>query len=230
MRIVLLASLLAVLVLGGCTPAAGSDERVEVQQLSDPITYYPFQTGAAWQYLRDGDRLSDPRSSTIIDGPTIVDSEVWISFTKTRPGYQERGFRRVTPDGVFLHSRIVLGLTSIRYDPPLQEFPPEGALRVGAQWSGETTVTMSNLGRPESETLDVQYVYTVVDRRTVNTPAGSIEVFVIDLTSRNVSPDGELLDEETSQFWFTPFIGEVRTNQGWVLIDSNVLAASAAQR
>lgn len=230
MRSVLLASLLAVLVLSSCAPAAGSDERVEVQQLSEPITYYPFQTGAAWQYLRDGDRLSDPRSTTVVDGPTIVDSEIWTSFTKTRPGYQERGFRRVTSQGVFLHSRVVLGLTTVKYDPPLQEFPAEGTLRVGAQWSGETTVTMTNTGRPERQTLNVQYVYTVVDQRTVNTPAGAIQVFVIDLTSRNLSPEGELLDEENSQFWFTPFIGEVRTNQGWVLVDSNVLSAATAQR
>ncbi len=230
MRSVLLASLLAVLALSSCAPAAGSDERVEVQQLSEPITYYPFQTGASWQYLRDGDRLSDPRSTTVIDGPTIVDSEVWTSFTKTRPGYQERGFRRVTSQGVFLHSRVVLGLTTVKYDPPLQEFPAEGTLRVGAQWSGETTVTMTNTGRPERQTLNVQYVYTVVDQRTVNTPAGAIQVFVIDLTSRNLSPEGELLDEENSQFWFAPFIGEIRTNQGWVLVDSNVLSAATAQR
>lgn len=230
MRTVLLASLLAVLVLSSCAPTAGSEERVEVQQLTEPITYYPFQTGAAWQYLRDGDRLSDPRSSTVVDGPTIVDSEVWVSFTKTRPGYQERGFRRVTPQGVFLHSRVVLGLTTIKYDPPLQEFPAEGTLRVGAQWSGETTVTMSNSGRTERQTLNVQYVYTVVDQRTVNTPSGAIQVFVIDLTSRNLSPEGELLDEENSQFWFTPFIGEVRTNQGWVLVSSNVQGAATTER
>lgn len=230
MRVLLLASLLALFVLSSCAPTAGSEERVEVQQLTEPITYYPFQTGAAWQYLRDGDRLSDPRASTVIDGPTIVDSEVWVSFTKTRPGYQERGFRRVTPQGVFLHSRVVLGLTTIKYDPPLQEFPAEGTLRVGAQWSGETTVTMSNSGRPEQQTLNVQYVYTVVDQRTVNTPSGAIQVFVIDLTSRNLSTEGELLDEENSQFWFTPFVGEVRSNQGWVLVSSNVQGAATTER
>lgn len=224
----LVAAVLLAALLAACTPTAGSDERVEVQQLSEPITYYPFQTGAAWQYLREGDRLNDPRASTVIDGPTIVGAEVWISFTKTRPGYQERGFRRVTPAGVFLHSRVVLGLTTVTYDPPLQEFPAEGALRVGSQWSGETTVTMTNQGRPERQTQDVQYVYTVVDRRNVNTPAGPLDVFVIDLTSRVIGEDGAILEEETSQTWFAPFIGEVRTNQGWVLVDSNVLTAAAA--
>lgn len=223
----LLLAVAVLALLGACAPAAGSDERVEVAQLTEAITYYPYQTGASWQYLREGDRLNDPRASTVVDGPTIVDGEVWVSFTKTRPGYQERGFRRVTEAGVFLHSKVVLGLTTITYDPPLQEFPAEGTLRVGAQWTGETTATMVNHGRPERESLSVQYVYTVVDRRNVNTPAGPLEVFVIDLTLRSLGPDAEILDEETTQAWFTPFVGEVRTNQGWVLIASNVLTTAA---
>src|SRR5690606_25043383 len=61
-RALALGAVLLLAAMVACAPSAGSEQRVEVQQLSEPTTYYPFQTGAAWQYLPEGARLSDPRA------------------------------------------------------------------------------------------------------------------------------------------------------------------------
>jgi len=210
-----------VAVLAACAPAT-EDGRVAVEQLRDEITYYPSQTGATWQYLPEGARLNAPRAGVVIEGPTVVDGELWTSYREIRPGFEQRSYRQVRPDGVFLHSQVRLGITTLIYDPPLQEFPAAGNLRVGAQWSGETTVKLSLTGEPEVENRHVAYVYTVVDQRAVSVPAGEIEVYVIDLTTRLLDDEGLVVDEESLQTWFTPYLGEVRLRTGHVLVETNV--------
>lgn len=222
-RLALASTVLSVvIVLAACAPTAEDDATVAIDQLRDEITYYPAQTGASWQYLPEGARLNSPRAGIVVEGPTVVDGEVWISFRELRPGFEQRSYRQVRPEGVFLHSQVRLGITTLRYDPPLQEFPPAGTLRVGAQWSGDTTVNLTLTGDSETEQRRVNYVYTVVDQRTVTVPAGVLEVFVIDLTTRLLDDEGIVVDEDSLQTWFTPFLGEVRLRTGHVLIDTNV--------
>jgi len=220
-QLVLLVAAAAVL-LSACAPTTTDSERVGVQQLSDPITYYPFQTGAAWSYLQQGARLSDPRTVVLVEGPTVVDNGVWIGWRLQGPAREKVSYRQVRPGGVFLHSEVRLGITTLSYDPPIQEYPPEGSLRVGALWSGATDVTLRLHDGSEPETQHLEYVYTVVDRRTVTVPAGTMEVFVINLTSRLFDDDGVQVEEQTFETWFSPFIGEVRLNTGHVLTQTNV--------
>ena len=219
-RAIALVAALAV-VLVACAPTT-EDGRVAVDQLRDEITYYPAQTGATWQYLPEGARLNAPRAGIVIEGPTVVDGELWISYREIRPGFEQRSYRQLRPDGVFLHSQVRLGITSLVYDPPLKEFPAPGTLAVGTQWSGETTVKLSLTGEDGVENRRVSYVYTVVDKRSVTVPAGNIEVYVIDLTTRLLDEDGLIIDEESLQTWFTPYLGEVRLRTRHVLIETNV--------
>lgn len=223
------AALLVLVVLAACTPSADEAGTVAVEQLRDEITYYPEQTGAAWEYLAEGARLNAPRAGVVVEGPTVVDGEVWISFREIRPGFEQRSYRQVRPEGVFLHSQVRLGITTLSYEPPLQEFPPAGSLRVGAQWSGETTVNLTLTGDSETEQRHVSYVYTVVDQRTVTVPAGEIEVYVIDLTTRLLDEEGIVVDEESLQTWFTPYLGEVRLRTGHVLVETNVSLPGAEE-
>ncbi|HZW98825.1 MAG TPA: hypothetical protein VFF10_02080 [Trueperaceae bacterium] len=212
---------LLVLVVAACTPVT-SDERVEVQQLTEPTTYYPHQTGAAWQYLPEGARLQDARATMLVEGPAVVDGGLWISFREIRPGWEQRSYRQFRDSGVFLHSQVRLGITTIEYDPPLKELPEPGSLRVGSQWSGDSTITLSlGDGSPPEQRL-VNYVYTVVDQRTVQVPAGQLEVFVIDLTTRELDDQANVLDESSRQFWYAPFIGEVMQRTGHLLVSTNV--------
>lgn len=220
-RALALVAVLVALFVAACAPTA-EEGTVAVDQLRDEITYYPFQTGASWQYLPEGARLNAPRASIVVEGPTVVDGEVWISYRQIRPGFEQRSYRQVRPEGVFLHSQVRLGITTLRYDPPLQEFPPAGSLRVGAQWSGETTVHLTLTGDTDTEQRRVSYVYTVVDKRTVTVPAGEIEVYVIDLITRLIGDDGTVVEEESLQTWFTPYVGEVRLRSGHVLVETNV--------
>ncbi len=209
------------LMVVACAPTA-SDERVEVQQLTEDTTYYPYQTGAAWQYLPEGARLSDARASVIVEGPVVVDGGIWISFREIRPGWEQRSYRQFRDTGVFLHSQVRLGITTIEYDPPMQEFPAPGSLRVGSQWSGDTTVTLSLGDGSPPESSTVNYVYTVVDRRTVQVPAGEVEVFVVDLTTRLLDEEANVSEQSSRQFWYAPYVGEVMLRTGHLLVATNV--------
>jgi hypothetical protein len=229
-RALLVGATLLALTVVACTPSAGTDQRrVEVQQLSEPTTYYPYQTGAAWQYLPEGARLTDPRASVVVEGPAVVDGGVWIAFREMRPGWEQRSYRQFRPDGVYLHSQVRLGITTIKYDPPLKEFPEADGLRVGTIWSGETTITLSLGDGSPPQVTDVEYVYTVIDKRTVQVPAGPLEVYVIDLTTRLLE-DGQVAEESSRQFWYAPYIGEVMLRTGHVLVATNVPLPGAAQQ
>lgn len=211
--------------LAACAPA-GSDARVSVQQLTQPISFYPQQTGARWEYLPDGAKLDDPRLVVTVEGPTVLDGEVWTAWHLVGRGLDITRYRQYRPDGVYLRQEEKLG-TLIRFDPPMQEFPAQDQLRVGATWSGDTTVTVNATGDSSdtsaARTLDVNYVYTVVDRRTVNVSAGSFDVYVIAFTTRTLDQNASVTKELTQQFWFSPFVGEVKDEAGNFLVASNVL-------
>ena len=219
-----LCAVVAAALLAACAPTT-SDERVEVQQLTEPLTYYPNQTGARWQYLPDAARLSDPRLIRSIEGPTVLDGEVWISWRTAGRGIDLRTFRQTRPDGVFLKRRVRPG-SVITFDPPIQEFPAQGQLRVGATWAGETSATIEFPGAdPENRhsTLELTYTYTVVDQRSVTLLAGEFDVFVVNLVTRTFDEDGEIVEELRQETWFSPFVGEVRTDNGYFLVETNVV-------
>ena len=220
----LAASLL--LFLAACAPTAESP-RVDVEQLSEPISFYPFQAGAHWEYLPDGARLSDPSTVVRVEGPTVVAGEVWVAWHARGRGLDQMSYRDNRPSGVFLLREDRLG-TTFTFNPPLQEYPPSAQLRVGANWSGSTTVQLSADNGRQQRTLEVDYVYTVVDRRPVTTPAGQFDVFVIDFTSRTFDEEGNITDQLTQQTWFSPYVGEVRTRNGHLLVSSNVISSDTA--
>ncbi|MEJ2287916.1 MAG: hypothetical protein P8Y02_04575 [Deinococcales bacterium] len=210
-------------VLGACAPT--SEKQVTVQQLTKPISYYPHQTGAHWEYLPDGAKLSDPRLVVDVEGPTVLDGQVWIAWHTQGRGLDVTRYRQYKSDGVYLGRENKLG-TIINFDPPIKEFPAEGGLRVGATWDGDTTVHVQATGGDNSQaakTLQVHYVYTVVDKRTVTLAAGSFDVSVVSFTTRTLDKNANVTSKLTQQFWFTPNIGEVRDENGNVLIASNVL-------
>lgn len=216
-------ALAVAILLAACAPSV--EERVGVQQLTEPVTFYPHQTGARWEYLPDGARVSDPRLVQTVEGPTVLDGEVWIAWRIAGRGSNLTSFRQTRADGVFLKQRVRPG-TVITFDPPIQEFPAQSELRVGAIWSGETT---ANLTFSEAEpgnqtaTLELSYTYTVVDRRTVTLLAGEFEVFVVNLVSRTFDENGGIVEELQQATWFSPFVGEVRTDNEYFLVASNVL-------
>ncbi len=215
-------------VLSACAPAtstADNGERVEVAQLTDAITYYPFQVGAEWRYLQENVPLNSMPLVLRIEGPTIIEGDLWIKSRLEGQGFDISRYRQFRPDGVFLLREDKPG-TEITFDPPIQQFPKEATLKTGSSWSGDTTAHLFFPdAQPEAQhaELKVSYVYTVVDQRTVSSPAGDFDVFVINFVTRNLKDDGSIAEEFAQEIWFAPFIGEVRTEQGYFLISSNVL-------
>lgn len=216
----------AILLLAACAPSSKESQRVGVDQLTEPISFYPNQTGATWQYLPNGARLSDPSTTVQILGPTIVGGEVWVAWNARGRGLDETSYRQVRPDGVWLKRQERLG-TTYDFDPPLHEYPASGDMRVGALWSGSTNVRIAAQDGKQTLELAVDYSYIIVDKRTVMVPAGEIEVYVIDFTSRTTDENGATTEELTQTAWFAPNFGEVRLRSGHVLIGTNVATVEA---
>ena len=121
--------------------------------------------------------------------------------------------------------------SEIDFEPPIEEFPAPGSLRVGAQWGGDTVATLTFLEAPEEQrqaVFDLQYSYRVVDERSVTVQERRLDVFVIELTSRNFGPDGEIVEQLSQQVWFAPFVGIVKTEADHYLVASNIFDAPRA--
>ena len=213
-----------------CAPAADPG-RVEVQQFTGTPSYYPQETGLRWSYLPDGARLDEPRYHVTVEGPTVLDGEVWILFRLVGGGQDAGFYRQFRDDGVYLRRQTRPG-GSFTFDPPIREMPSPAELRVGAIWSGSTTVlgVFPGASRPEGRrfTQPVDYVYTVVDRRTVTVGTRAFEVFVIDFVTRSFDADGAVADELRQTLWFGPNVGTVRHENGWFLVETNFEAGAPA--
>jgi hypothetical protein len=211
--------------LAACVPASEAP-RVEVQQLTQAVSYYPSQAGATWQYLPSGSSLADPRFTRRIEGPALIDGEVWVASRSEGLGLEIIEYKQYRPDGVYLLRRIRPG-DEVTFDPPIRQFPAEGTLRVGASWSGQTTARIFFPGaRPENQrtNVELEYLYTVVDQRSVNLQAGTFNVYVINFVTRTLDEDGGIADTLTQELWFTPNVGEIRTEQGFFLVATNTTA------
>ncbi|MFU8887068.1 MAG: hypothetical protein ACNA8N_00505 [Trueperaceae bacterium] len=215
--------------LVACAPVQ-EQGRVAVQQLAATPSAYPQETGIQWSYLRDGALLDDPRYVETIEGPAVLDGDVWIAFRLVGGGQDVTHYRQFRADGVHLRRQTRPG-GSFTFEPPIRELPAEGELRVGAQWTGSTVATGVFPGAPAGQrrfTQSIDYVYTVVDRRPVTVSERVYDVFVIDRTARTFGEDGEVVDEVSQQVWFALGVGKVRHENGWFLVATNFEAAQPA--
>ena len=210
------------ILVAACAPAPDPG-RVDVQQLMAAPSSYPQETGLRWSYLRDGARLDAPRYVETVEGPAVVDGDVWIAFRLVGGGQDTTHFRQFRPDGVFLRRQTRPG-GSITFDPPILELPAEGELRVGAVWGGNTTSRWDFPQAPLVQRrfdLQIEYVYMVVDRREVAVAGRSYDVFVISRTTRTFDDEGAITEEFTQQLWFALGVGKVRHENGWFLVETN---------
>lgn len=212
------------LIVSACAPTAAEPGRVEIQQLAEPISFYPNQTGATWTYLPDGPRDAPPLYQRI-EGPTSIGGEIWTAWRIVGRGLDITMFRQIRSDGMYLLREIRPG-TQITFDPPLKELPAQNELRVGATWGGETTAQLFfPQASPQNQRsdLNLSYRYTIVDRRIVTIEAGTFDVFVINFESETTDADGRVLETIRQESWFSPYVGDVRlkVGPGYFLIDTN---------
>ncbi len=216
-----LAALLAPLV-GGCAPAPVGTATVDVVPRAE-VGYYPTTPGLRWIYLPEDAPLDAPRVRMEIEGPTVLDDEVVTAWHLEGRGLDVRSYRRHGEDGTFLLREERPG-TVVTFDPPIREWPAT-PLRVGLTWSGDTeaTVTFPDADAAErTATFDVQWTSTVVDEREVVVPAGRIPVFVVNFVSRTFDDAGAITETLRQEVWFAPQYGEVRTENGFFLVEANL--------
>lgn len=206
--------------LAACAPVPV--ERVGVLQRSAPPTFYPHPTGAFWRYLAEGEARNAPALVQQVEGPTVIDGERLTAWRTTGRGLETRTYRDYRESGVYLVREAGPGyVTTI--SPPVHEWPRAGTLRVGARWGGQAVATVTFTEAGVAEEVRLEYGYEVVDQRPVETAAGAFEVFVVAFESRAFDTEGETLETLRQELWFAPFIGEVRTDTGLFLVESNLL-------
>ena len=215
--------------LAACVPA-GEGSEIEVQQLSEAVSFYPQEAGATWQYLPTGAGINEPKIVQTVAGPTVVGGELWIVTRLQGFGLDNSWYRQYQPDGVFLLQENRPG-QQVSYDPPVQEFPASQTLNTGSTWGGDTVASVFYpAAKPENQrqSYAVEYRYTVVDRRQVEVPAGSYEVFVIDFEARFLDDERNVIFTQKLTTWFTPYVGEVKTENDFYLVATN--ATGRAER
>lgn len=213
------------ILLAACAPAPA--ERVSVVQPTEPPTYYPHPTGALWRYLPEGETQDAPALVQRVEGPTVVDGERLTAWRTTGRGLETRTYRQYRDDGVFIPRETGPGyVTTI--SPPIREWPREGTLRVGSSWGGEAVATVTFTDADEQEEVRLTYRFEVVDRRPVETSAGAFDVFVVAFESRSYGAEGQTAETLRQELWFTPFVGEIRTDSGLFLVESNLLTETAS--
>ena len=214
--------------LAACAPQT-AEETEAVTVPTGPVAYRPVATGATWAYLPDRATLDEPRVVVRIEGPTVLDGQVRTAWRMVGRGLDVTWFRDHRPDGTYLVREERPG-ARILFDPPVLELEA-GPLRVGQSWGGRTTATLvfpDAAPENRSTVLPLEYRTTVVDRRTVSVAAGTFEVFVLNFTTRTFDETGAVVEELTQETWFSPHLGEVRTENGFFLVDSNLLGLPPA--
>ncbi|WP_034387511.1 hypothetical protein [Deinococcus sp. YIM 77859] len=204
--------------LGACAPAA--TKTAAPVQASTPVSrvsFYPLETGLAWTYLPEGEAAGSLPYTLRALGPTVFVGQPVFAFGLTGRGAEQTWYRQVGADGVRLLGFRKPGVT-VRLEPAWVEAPAEGAWRVGLSWEGQSRVTLTSDNGQVQAQGTLRYRYDVQDRRRVNTPAGSFDVWVI---TRQISDDVGGLFPQVQQVWFAPFVGDVRTPEGLLLTARN---------
>ena len=74
----------------------------------------------------------------------------------------------------------------------------------------------------QRQSYQVEYRSTVDDRRPVTVEAGTYTVFVIDFEARFMDDARNVLETQKLSTWFTPYLGEVKSEHDFYLVATNV--------
>lgn len=209
-----------ILLLGACVPQNTSQNPQKPPLVEGPVSFYPAQPGLDWTYLPQRATPVDPTYRVSILGSWNFNGQVGIRYRFSGRGQERYYYRQVGSGGVLLLGfEEAITNTAVRFNPPMQEYPPEASLAVGARWGGATRVvtdlTVDNKTSRISE-ASLEYSYSVIGKSVVNVAAGTFEVFRILLELRS----GQNAKEEY-EIWFTPRVGEVKTREGLQLVERN---------
>ena len=205
--------------LAACVPQSTAQKPPLVE---GPVSFYPAQPGVEWTYLTQLSSPGDPPYRITILGGGSFGGQPAIRYRFFGWGQDRIYYRQISVSGVrlFGYEEVVTN-GFVSYDPPIQEYPAEGALSIGARWGGatrqKTEIRADGKVYPGNGT-NFEYTYTVLGKSTVNVPAGTFEVFRIRLELRGAQ-DARV----TYEIWFAPKVGEIYNSavaegQGGILL------------
>jgi len=207
---------LAILSLAACAPQNTAPSKPLIE---GPVGFYPSQPGLDWIYLPQQSSSTDPPYRLSILGSTSFNGQVATRYRFSGRGQERYYYRQIGVGGVrLLGLEEVITNSTVRFNPPMQEYPAAASLLVGARWGGTTRMQSELIvdGKkfPQAET-SFEYSYSVLGKSVVNLPAGSFEVYRIRLEIKNPQ------SKEEYEIWFVPGVGEVKTREGLQLVERN---------
>ena len=219
--------LLLTLFLGACAPGIDNPGRVEIDLPVSDVSYHPFDTvGLERVYLEANARLDKPPLRESVEGERVVNGELLQTVRFYGRGDESISLYAHAEGFLELHRQDSRGLidTITTYSPPVKYLPD--VLEVGRAWGGEATERWYQQRRGEVTALgdiELTYEFTVVGKRTYEIDDQQdpkrFETYVI--SARELRNDQGALSKKNYEFWYTPFVGVVRTRDGKFLVDRN---------
>ncbi|MDX2005357.1 MAG: hypothetical protein SFU83_08785 [Meiothermus sp.] len=216
-----------VALLGACVPqnTPPPNPNVPSTRIETTGSFYPLQTSFEWIYLPDRAGATDPSYRLTILGQGSFNNQVVTRYRFFGRGQDRIYYRQVDASGVrMLGFEEVVTETVTRFDPPIQEYPAQANLIVGARWGGISRFTTDlRAGGRTTRFAEGQfeYTYTVLGRANVSVQNNTYQVFRIGLERKTPASGPNPAQTDTAEIWFVPNVGEVRTQEGLQLLDRN---------
>jgi hypothetical protein len=212
-------ALLTTLLTTGCIPPTSPTiEKVGLNSVVEKVSFYPYQAGLEWKYVPQGEPVNSPPYVRKTFSVTRLGEDVLNRMNSFGRGTDSNWYRKYEPQGVFLYYYSVPGAL-YRFEPPIREFPAEAEWKAGLSWRGTTKVTLTDTVSQKVKVIsELSYLCTVLEQRRVKQGSQQYQVWV--LSRQYGGSDGKIFPT-SSEVWFTPFIGEVKTVEDLVLVASN---------
>jgi hypothetical protein len=209
--------------LMACEPPPVS--RVTTSVSGDQITYFPSQSGMVWKYLVANEKLDTVPYLVRVEGPLSLDGRVFTGIRFYGRGQDRVYYRTFDERGVQLHAELSDNFYKLVYDNPIQEYPPQKDVIVGKRWNGTTTAVLSE-GKLAPRKIRITYQYSIVSKEKFRILEADYDAFLILRDTRVENLDGSGAVSEAQRIRFVPFIGEVQTREGLVLVDYSFRSAT----
>jgi hypothetical protein len=215
-----IAALGLVLALVACAPQTPT--RVTGQTgTGSSVAFYPSQSGAIWQYLKDGERGDSAPYTLRIEGPQSYNGRILTGMRFLGRGQDISYFRQFDERGVQLIAQGSTNFYDLVYETPILEYPPQKDMVVGKTWSGTSNATLT-IPKQAVQKLRYTYQFRVVAKEKYRVATTDYDAFLILRDNRLEDLSGKSDPViESQRIRFVPFIGEVQTREGLVLINYN---------
>lgn len=216
---------LLALFLSACAPMVGSPTPQKIDNtrlVQAPAYFYPDREGFEWKY--------DAPEGTITSALTglkrfPLDDKAYETLTTTdATGVTTvRYFTRA--NGIQLVGEVRDSEYVLHYDPPMRLYPNERDFRPGGEWGGTALITeIMGYGTSVETRLPwkVTYHHEVIDRENIRAGSTIYDAYKIRYTADWTTEHNILTQNTVTDIWFAPFVGEIRTRDGYGLFDTNV--------